>query len=93
MTSQGLKSLATVSVIEHRASAVDVKNFMSTCSLQDHAGLRDVYLKQDSPSWRPPTVNETCCVRPQLAVLLDEVALHGPDALYNSTRAEVNTQS
>ena len=72
---------------------MDLKGFMLYCSLQDQAGLRDVYLKQDSLGWRPPSVNETCCVRPQLAVLLDGVALHGPDALYSSSRAEVSNQS
>ena len=88
-----LQRLATVSVVEHRAGAVDLTGFMVCCSLQHQAGLREVYLKQDSQGLRPPNVNETCCVRPQLAVLLDEVALQGPDALYSSSRTEVNNQS
>jgi len=36
-------------------------------------------------------VNETCCVRPQLAYLLDDVALSGPDALYTTKKAQVTT--
>lgn len=34
-------------------------------------------------------MNETCCIRPQLASLLDDIALTGPDALYQTKKAEV----
>lgn len=33
-------------------------------------------------------MNETCCARPQLASLLDDVALTGPDALYATKKVE-----
>ena len=36
-------------------------------------------------------MNETCCVRPQLASLLDDIALTGPDALYATKKAEVRS--
>jgi len=32
--------------------------------------------------WRLPNLNETCCARPALATLLEQVAQHGADVLY-----------
>ena len=48
--------------------------------------LRQAYYKEGpSGVWRPPIVNETCCRRARLAELLDEVAVSGPDVLYNGS--------
>lgn len=57
--------------------------------MREDAQLRQVLLVKDGGGWRPPRVNETCCVRPRLASLLDDVALSGPDALYSTRKAEV----
>ncbi len=52
--------------------------------------LRQAYYKEGpSGVWRPPVVNETCCMRARLAELLDEVAVSGPDVLYNGSYTKV----
>ena len=43
---------------------------------------------EERGSWRAPKVNESCCVRPQLAAMLKDVAKNGPAALYEGTRAQ-----
>ena len=52
--------------------------------------LQKTFLILDSESgvWRGPAVNETCCRRPQLAVVLRDVAAHGPDVLYSGKYAK-----
>lgn len=48
-----------------------------------------MFLKPDGGGWRAPRVNESCCARPQLARLLEDVAATGPEALYSSSKAQV----
>lgn len=57
--------------------------------LQSNTALRDIFLVKENGKWRAPKVNESCCVRPQLAALLREVAKKGPDALYKGEKAQV----
>lgn len=46
-------------------------------------GFRGAFYKADGQGgWRAPAVNETCCVRTNLADLLDAIGAQGPDALY-----------
>ena len=55
--------------------------------------FRDAFYKPDGKGWRAPGVNETCCVRTNLADLLDAIGAQGPDALYlqhgNDLAAEI----
>lgn len=37
-------------------------------------GMRDAFYLQSPGGWRPPKINETCCVRPALAALLADGA-------------------
>lgn len=52
--------------------------------------LRSIYLKPSDSEWRVPEVNESCCKRPELAKLLDDVAAQGPSALYEGSRGQVS---
>lgn len=65
----------------------------ANCRLEANPALREVFLIKEKGSWRAPKLNESCCVRPQLAALLKEVAIQGPKALYNSTKTEVENLS
>ena len=40
-------------------------------------------------TWRPPAVNETCCIRPHLADTLQRIAAGGPDVLYTGQPGQV----
>ena len=42
--------------------------------VSDFPLLRDTFLVLDAKGWRIPRVNETCCVRPSLAELLQDGA-------------------
>lgn len=55
--------------------------------------LRQAYYKEEPNGvWRPPEINETCCARPHLADLLDDVATSGPDVLYNGSYTQVSSR-
>jgi hypothetical protein len=44
------------------------------CRLMQEPGFRDAFYKSNGKgSWRVPAVNETCCVRTNLADLLDAI--------------------
>lgn len=43
----------------------------------------------EGDEWRAPRINETCCQRPKLAELLEDVAQNGPDVLYKGKWAQV----
>ena len=56
------------------------------CRLSNFPQLRQAYYKEGpSGVWRPPVINEICCIRERLAELLDDVAVSGPDVLYNGS--------
>lgn len=57
--------------------------------MQASPELRQAFLIAEGSQWRAPKINETCCKRPALAALLDEIAETGPDALYASEKTEV----
>lgn len=61
-------------------------------SISSNDAMREDFLIKEGKGWRPPRVNETCCSRPQLASLLDDVALSGPAALYETKKADVRLQ-
>ena len=44
---------------------------------------------KDGATWRPPAVNETCCIRPHLADTLQKIAAGGPDVLYTGQAGQV----
>lgn len=60
--------------------------------LMEVSELRDTFLVQrdnggKDSGWRSPRVNETCCKRPELANVLEDISERGPDALYKGARA------
>ncbi|PRW56746.1 gamma-glutamyltranspeptidase 1-like [Chlorella sorokiniana] len=57
-------------------------------ALSQWPAIRDTFLIRQGSKWRGPRVNETCCKRPQLAALLQDVAEEGPDVLYVGKYAE-----
>lgn len=58
------------------------------CRLLNNPTMLQAFFIRDGNSWRAPKINETCCARPKLGGLLENVAEKGPDAM--NARARVS---
>ena len=75
------------------ATACQLRDIECLFRISGYPQLRQAYYKEGpSGVWRPPEINETCCARAHLADLLDDVALSGPDVLYNGSYTQVSSQ-
>ena len=59
------------------------------CRLRPYPSLYETFMIKDGVTWRPPAVNETCCIRPHLADTLHKIAADGPDVLYTGQAGQV----